>query len=113
MIKNTGRKVFITLNSKNEIIRFRCDVNGFPYIATIIKGKVIMTNWNSGSTIDLLEALKAIGNVAARYNYSKMQAYIESSLPYFELAENYIIEHNGVSIWNDRRYWQYEWDISF
>lgn len=113
MKKNNGRKVFITLNSKNEIIRFRCDVNGFPYIATDIKGKVIMTNWDSGSAMDQLEALKAIGNVAARYGYSRMQTYVEHSAPSFELVENYINERNGISTWNDKRYWQYEWDISF
>lgn len=112
MKKNKGRKVGIILNYKNEIVRFRCDVKGYPYIATIIKGKVIMTNWDSGSATDLLEAIKAIGNVAARYGYSKMQTYIERSLTDFELAENYIKERNGLSIWNDRRFWQYEWDIT-
>ena len=113
MKKNKGRKVYITLNSKNEITRFQCNVKEFPYIATDIKGKVIMTNWDSGSATDLLEAIKAIGNVAARCGYTRMQTFVDRFAQDYELVEAYIEECNGVSVWCSRRHVQYEWDITF
>ena len=111
MRKKKSQVVKIVLNYKNEIICFSCTVNKFPYIATTIGNLISMSNWEFGPITDVLVAIEAIEKVAARCGFTRMETYIDHSMPNYELLDDYIANHDGIKEWVDKRFTRNEWTI--
>lgn len=95
----------------DDTILFRCEVNGFLYLAHGNDVTVSMLHWANGSSSDVVYAIMLIAKTAKVYGYEIMTIFVDSLNPDDLRIMDYAKSKRGKATWTDGRFYRYEWYI--